>query len=46
MGKVYKFHHRGWNVDLAVKSPRPQLLARSGTTSQGATACLHRWRVK
>ncbi len=22
MGIVYKVHHRGWNVDLAVKSPR------------------------
>ncbi|MCK4416722.1 MAG: protein kinase, partial [Candidatus Latescibacteria bacterium] len=21
-GKVYKVHHRGWNIDLAVKSPR------------------------
>src|ERR1051325_4513768 len=24
MGLVYRVHHRGWNVDLAVKSPRPQ----------------------
>ena len=23
MGLVYRVHHRGWNVDLAVKSPRP-----------------------
>ena len=30
MGKVYKVHHRGWNVDLAVKSPKPQELARAG----------------
>lgn len=21
MGVVYRVHHRGWNVDLAVKSP-------------------------
>lgn len=24
MGKVYKVHHLGWNVDLAVKSPHPK----------------------
>ena len=24
MGLVYHVHHRGWNMDLAVKSPRPQ----------------------
>ena len=23
MGKVYKVHHRGWNVDLAMKAPLP-----------------------
>ncbi len=23
MGKVYKVHHRGWNLDLAVKCPKP-----------------------
>jgi serine/threonine protein kinase len=27
MGKVYKVHHREWNVDLAVKSPLPHLFA-------------------
>jgi WD40 repeat protein len=26
MGLVYRVHHRGWNVDLAVKTPRPALL--------------------
>lgn len=25
MGKVYKVHHKGWNMDLAVKSPLPGL---------------------
>jgi WD40 repeat protein/serine/threonine protein kinase len=30
MGKVYKVHHRGWNVDLAVKSPRPEIFAAAG----------------
>ncbi|MDT3442754.1 protein kinase domain-containing protein [Pseudofrankia sp. BMG5.37] len=27
MGLVYRVHHLGWNVDLAVKSPRPELFA-------------------
>ena len=26
MGKVYRVHHRGWNMDLAVKSPKPEIL--------------------
>jgi len=26
MGAVYRVHHRGWNVDLAVKYPRPTAL--------------------
>src|SRR5262249_6517877 len=30
MGTVYKVHHRGWNVDLAVKSPKPDIFARAG----------------
>ncbi|GHO61565.1 hypothetical protein KSC_004570 [Ktedonobacter sp. SOSP1-52] len=30
MGMVYKVHHRGWNIDLAVKSPQPALFARAG----------------
>ncbi len=24
MGKVYRVHHKSWNIDLAVKSPRPE----------------------
>ncbi len=28
MGKVYKVHHRGWNTDLAVKSPKPEIFAK------------------
>src|SRR5437762_12840138 len=24
MGLIYRVHHRNWNIDLAVKSPRPQ----------------------
>ncbi len=30
MGKVYRAHHRGWNVDLAVKSPRPEIFSLEG----------------
>jgi WD40 repeat protein/serine/threonine protein kinase len=30
MGKVYQVHHRGWNIDLAVKSPKPSELAKAG----------------
>lgn len=26
MGQVYRVFHRGWNLDLAVKSPRPELV--------------------
>ena len=29
MGKVYKVHHKGWNVDLAVKSPRPDIFTQA-----------------
>ena len=28
MGKVYKVRHNGWNVDLAVKSPRTEILTK------------------
>ncbi|MFF8908646.1 WD40 repeat domain-containing serine/threonine protein kinase [Streptomyces olivaceoviridis] len=27
MGVVHRVRHRGWNVDLAVKTPRPELVA-------------------
>ncbi|GAB4213962.1 MAG: hypothetical protein OHK0012_11040 [Synechococcales cyanobacterium] len=30
MGKVYRVHHLGWNLDLAVKSPKPDVVTRSG----------------
>ena len=30
MGTVYQVHHRGWNTDLAVKSPKPEELAKAG----------------
>lgn len=33
MGLVYRVHHRGWNVELAVKTPRPALLRSPGSRS-------------
>ncbi|GEM_PF-673400 len=30
MGKVYKVRHRIWDVDLAVKSPKPEIVAGAG----------------
>lgn len=30
MGKVYRVHHRGWNADVAVKTPRIEIVARAG----------------
>jgi WD40 repeat protein/serine/threonine protein kinase len=30
MGLVYRVHHRSWNIDLVVKSPRPEIVARYG----------------
>jgi WD40 repeat protein len=30
MGLVYRVHHRGWNIDLAMKSPRAEIIAKYG----------------
>jgi len=30
MGLVYRVHHRGWGIDLALKSPRPEIFSRPG----------------
>lgn len=30
MAEVYQVRHRGWNVDLAVKTPKPDILAQAG----------------
>ena len=30
MGRVYRVHHRGWGLDLAVKAPLPRLLEAAG----------------
>jgi len=32
MGRVYKVHHRNWNMDLAVKRPRADFIERTGGT--------------
>jgi WD40 repeat protein len=29
-GKVYKVRHPGWNINLAVKSPKPEIVAAAG----------------
>jgi WD40 repeat protein len=29
-GKVYKVRHQGWNIDLAVKIPQPEVVAKVG----------------
>ncbi|KAB8330982.1 protein kinase [Scytonema tolypothrichoides VB-61278] len=29
-GKVYKVRHTGWNIDLAVKIPKPEVVAKVG----------------
>jgi WD40 repeat protein len=39
MGKVYKVHHKGWNLDLAVKSPRPQILSKRGAVANFEREC-------
>lgn len=30
MGIVYRVHHKGWNLDLAVKCPRKEIFAKAG----------------
>jgi WD40 repeat protein/ribosomal protein S27E len=30
MGRVYRVHHRGWDLDLAVKAPLPSVLEAAG----------------
>src|SRR5438067_2184856 len=39
MGTVYKVRHRGWNVDLAVKSPLPQLLQQPHAVENFVREC-------
>lgn len=37
MGVVYRVHHRGWNVDLAVKTPRAALVSSARQAAQFET---------
>jgi serine/threonine protein kinase len=30
MGLVYRARHHSWNIDLVIKSPRPEVIARAG----------------
>jgi hypothetical protein len=39
MGLVYRVHHREWNMDLAVKSPRPELLRGLANLDQFVREC-------
>jgi predicted Zn finger-like uncharacterized protein len=39
MGTVYKVRHKGWNVDLAVKSPLPQLLQQPEAVDNFVREC-------
>jgi WD40 repeat protein len=37
MGLVYHVHHRNWNIDLIIKSPRPEVIAQAGGTDSFST---------
>jgi len=39
MGLVYKAHHLGWDMDLAVKSPRPELFQTANQKTLFAREC-------
>lgn len=39
MGVVYKVHHRGWDMNVAVKSPKPKLVAQRGFLVQFEREC-------
>lgn len=39
MGRVYRVHHLGWDMDLAVKSPRPRILLRRHGVSTFEREC-------
>ena len=39
MGKVYRVFHRVWKQDLAVKCPKPRLLARAGGAENFEREC-------
>ena len=33
MGTVYRVHHNAWNIDLALKQPKPDVVAQAGVES-------------
>jgi len=37
MGLVYHVHHRNWDIDLIIKSPRPEIIAQAGGAENFAT---------
>jgi len=39
MGLVYRVHHRGWNIDLAVKSPRPKFFQTKAQKTDFTREC-------
>jgi serine/threonine protein kinase len=39
MGKVLKVHHKGWNLDVAVKSPLPELMQKPGAVENFEREC-------
>lgn len=39
MGRVYQVHHKGWNTDLAVKSPLPSWLETKGAAENLMREC-------
>ncbi len=41
MGTVHRVHHREWNADLAMKSPRPEVLRRAGGSDAFVAEATH-----
>ena len=39
MGQVYRVHHRGWNLDLAVKCPKPDSFQTDGQKENFEAEC-------
>src|ERR1700736_242926 len=42
MGVVHRVHHRGWNLDLAVNTPRPELVSSPARLADFETEA-HTW---
>jgi len=40
MGLVYRVHHRGWNIDLAIKSPRARFFRQPAHRENFVRECL------